>query len=176
MRIVVGSENPVKLTATHQAFTKFYDDVEVLPAAVTSGVNPFPMTQQEILKGATTRVEAAWASLSTADFAVGIEGGVHRLNDRVLIQGFAAVKQASVIGLGASVAFEVSHTLLAFLDPASDESKSTIDSMFNRKQLFQNEGLVGVLTKNRLTRTQILRDAVIAAFPRFVAPQHFVEG
>lgn len=175
MQVVVGSENPVKLNATQQAFNKFYDEVEVISATVLSGINPFPMTQQETLKGAINRAEAAWLAFPHTTFAVGIESGVHQLLDRYLVQAFAVVKQKTVIGFGASVAFEVSPSLIAFIEPSSDESKSTIDTVIGRKNLFQNEGLVGVLTENRLTRTQILRDAVIAAFPRFHTPQHFIE-
>ena len=176
MRIVVGSKNPVKLAATKEAFTHFFDEVKVISADVASGVNPFPMTLQETLNGVQNRVEAAWVNLPDADFAVGIEGGVHPIADRFLVQAFAAVKQEDLIGLGASVAFEVSPTLIALLDPTSDDSKITIESVLGRTKIFQNEGLVGVLTENRLTRTQILRDAVIAALPRFITPQHFTKG
>jgi inosine/xanthosine triphosphatase len=176
MLVVVGSKNPVKLTATQQAFNMFYDEVEVTPAVVDSGVNPFPMTQQETLKGAVNRVHAAWAYLPSAEFAVAIESGVYQLTDRFLVQAFAVVKQKTVMGFGASVAFEVSPTLITLLDPTSDDSKSTIDAVLGRKDLFQNEGLVGVLTENRLTRTKILKDAVIAALPRFRTPQHFTRN
>lgn len=175
MQVVVGSKNRVKLTATHQAFSRFYDEVEIIPATVVSGVNPFPMTQQETLNGAINRAEAAWAAHPNAAFAVGIESGVHQLGTRYLVQAFAAVKQQTVTGLGASVAFEVSPSLVTLIDPTSDESKSTIDAVLERKDLFQNEGLVGVLTERRLTRTQILRDAVIAALPRFRTPQYFTD-
>jgi inosine/xanthosine triphosphatase len=176
MQVVVGSENPVKLVATQQAFNKFYDEVEIVSATVASGVNPFPMTQHEAMKGAINRAEAAWIAFPDTTFAVGIESGVYELMDRNFVQAFAVVKQKTVMGFGASIAFEVSPSLIAFLDPSRDESKSTIDTVVGRKNLFQNEGLVGVFTENRLTRTQILRDAVIAAFPRFCTPQHFTEG
>lgn len=175
MQVVVGSENPVKLTAAHQAFSMFYDEVQVLPAKVITGVNPFPMSQQETLRGAINRAKAAWAAIPHATFAVGIESGVYQLDDRYLVQAYVVVKQKTVLSLGASVAFEVSPSLIAFLDPTSDESKSTIDNVVERTDLFQNEGLVGVLTKKRLTRTQILRDAIIVALPRFQTPQHFTE-
>ena len=133
------------------------------------------MTQQETLNGAVNRAEAAWVAHPNAAFAVGIESGVHQHGDRYLVQAFAAVKKQTVTGIGASVAFEVSPSLITLLDPTSDESKSTIDAVLGQKDLFQNEGLIGVLTEKRLTRTQILRDAVIAALPRFRIPQYFPE-
>ncbi|MFX0168508.1 MAG: inosine/xanthosine triphosphatase [Candidatus Hodarchaeota archaeon] len=176
MQIVVGTQNPVKLTATKQAFTKYYRDVEIHPVSVTSGVNPFPMTQQETLIGALNRAQAASKAFPTAKFAVGIESGVYTLSECILVQAFAAVKQNAIIGVGASVGFEVSKDLIALLDPTSDLSKSTINSLLGRKHLFENEGLVGVLTQNRLNRTEILRDAVICALPRFLTPQHFSQS
>ena len=79
----------------------------------------------------------------------------------------------SEISVARSVALEISQAFVNKLDPKSDASKDTVDQLMGRTKLFQNEGVMGVLTQNRLTRTQILRDAVICALPRFLLPEFY---
>ena len=173
MRIVVGSQNPVKRDAVYQAFNQYFEQVEVIPVPVTSGVNPFPMSQSETLQGAITRAQSAQKIEPTADFSVGIEGGLFEFNNTTYIQAIAAVMKDSEISVARSVALEISQAFVNKLDPKSDASKDTVDQLMGRTKLFQNEGVMGVLTQNRLTRTQILSDAVICALPRFLLPEFY---
>ncbi len=174
MRVAIGSQNPVKLEAVNQAFGLYFDEIEIVPVSVDSGVQPFPMSQQETLTGAQNRAQKAWVADNSIDYAVGIEAGVFSIKTHFLVQGFAAVRKDDEVGLGCSVAFEVSPNLIAKIDPASDRSKQTIEQLLGRSDIFHEEGVIGVLTQNQLTRTQILRDAVICALPRFLLPQYFI--
>lgn len=173
MRVVVGSQNPVKVEATHQAFAQYFDKVEVIAEHVESGVQPFPMSQTETMTGAVNRAHTAFAKQSSTDFGVGIEGGLLSLDNRFFIQAFVAVVNATKLGLGRSGAIEVSKSLVAAIDSKSDTSKQTVDRILGRTNLFQREGVMGVLTQNRLTRTQVLRDAVIFALPKFLVPNYY---
>ncbi|MFX1491380.1 MAG: DUF84 family protein [Promethearchaeota archaeon] len=174
MQIVVGSQNPVKLEATRQAFNLYFEEFEVIPVRVESGIHPFPMSQLETLTGALNRVQNASSAYPLAAYAVGIESGLMIIDNYYFVQAFAAVMRNSVIGFGASVAFEVSSNFVAAIDPTTDKSKQTINQLLQRPNLFQREGVVGVLTQNRLNRTQILRDAVICALPKFLQPKYFL--
>lgn len=174
MRVAIGSQNPVKLEAVNQAFGLYFDEIEIVPVSVDSGVQPFPMSQQETLTGAQNRAQQAWEVNNSIDYAVGIEAGVFSIETHFLVQGFAAIRRDEEVGLGCSVAFEVSPNLIAKIDPSSDRSKQTIEQLLGRSDIFHQEGVVGVLTQNHLTRTQILRDAVICALPRFLLPQYFI--
>ncbi|MDO8122958.1 MAG: inosine/xanthosine triphosphatase [Candidatus Hermodarchaeota archaeon] len=174
MRIAVGSQNSVKVEAVNQAFGLYFDELELVPVSVDSGVQPFPMSQQETLTGAHNRAQKAWEADTSIDYAVGIEAGVFSIETYFLVQGFAVVRKDDEVGLGCSVAFEVSPNLIAKIDPSSDRSKQTVEQLLGRSNIFHQEGVVGVLTQNQLTRTQILRDAVICALPRFLLPQYFI--
>ncbi len=176
MRIVVGSQNPVKRDAVFQAFSQYFQQVEVITAPVSSGVKPFPMSQSETLQGAINRAQNAQKMEPSADFSVGIEGGLFKLNDTTYIQAIAAVMKGSKLSVARSAGLEVSQGLVDKLDPTSDASKDTVDKLMGRTNVFQNEGVMGVLTQNRLTRTQILRDAVICALPRFLLPEFYPES
>ena len=99
MRVAVGSQNPVKLEAVNQAFGLYFDVIEIVPVLVDSGVQPFPMSQQETLAGAQHRVQKAWEADTSIDYAVGIEAGVFSIETYFLVQGFAAIKKDDEMGL-----------------------------------------------------------------------------
>jgi len=40
MRVAVGSENPVKVSAVEEVFSEVFGSVEVIPVSVDSGVSP----------------------------------------------------------------------------------------------------------------------------------------
>ena len=73
MRILVGSNNPVKINAVQRAFSKFWD-VEISNMEVDSGVSDMPMSDEESIKGALNR--AMNAMQPNIDFSVGLEGGL----------------------------------------------------------------------------------------------------
>jgi inosine/xanthosine triphosphatase len=173
MRVVVGSQNPVKRDAAYQAFCQYFVDVKIISVRVDSGVKPFPMSQTETVQGAINRARHAQQKEPSADFAVGIEGGLVTFNNATYIQAIAAVLKKMEISVARSVAIEVSQKLVDRLDPTSDASKVTVDRWMGRNNLFQNEGVMGVLTQNRLTRTQVLCDTVVCALPRFLLPEFY---
>lgn len=176
MQIVIGSQNPVKRDAVHEAFSKYFGHVDILPVKVDSGVQPFPLSEAETMQGAINRAQMAQKQKPFADFSVGLEGGLTGFNEAVYIQAIAAIIKDGKLSVARSVAVEVSQNLVMRIDPSSDQSKKTIDSLMGRKNLFQNEGVIGVLTQYRLTRTQVLRDAVICALPRFLVPDFYPES
>lgn len=173
MRIVVGSQNPVKQNAVQEAFSQYFEAIEIIGIDVDSGVQPFPMSQDETIRGAINRAKAAQKKEPSADFHVGIEGGLVSFNNATYIQAIAAVLKDRKLSVARSVGIEVSQRLVAKIDPASDASKTTVDQMLGKHDLFQNEGVIGALTQNRLMRTQALRDAVVCALPRFLVPEFY---
>jgi inosine/xanthosine triphosphatase len=171
--VVLGSTNPVKAEATLQAFETFYEDVEVLPLSLPSRVKPFPTSEKETIRGAVNRALAAKAAQPDAEFAVGIESGIVSVEGRSYVRGYAVVVHGEEMGIGSSAAYEVSERLLKRIDPKTDESKRVIDSIFGERDVLDKEGVVGVLTRGKLVRTAVLRDAVILALTRFVSPEYY---
>ena len=173
MLVVLGSTNPVKAEATLQAFETFYEDVEVLPLSLPSRVKPFPTSEKETIQGAVNRALSAEAAQPDAEFALGIESGIVSVESRSYVRGYAAVVHGGEMGIGSSAAYEVSEHLLKRIDPNTDESKLVIDSIFGGRDVLNKEGVVGVLTRGKLVRTAVLRDAVILALTRFVSPEYY---
>ena len=85
MKILVGSENSVKIQSVKEGFLTFFEHVEVEGIAVDSGVAHQPMND-ETFEGAKNRAENVKQINDQqnldATFFVGIEGGVLQLQNR----------------------------------------------------------------------------------------------
>lgn len=170
MRIALGSTNPVKIEATRQAFSEFFTNIQVIPVDVESGVNAYPMTREETLQGAINRMEAASKLLPNVDFSVGIEGGSEYLQGYTLVRTLVVVSDGKRVGVGGSAAYESPEEVLERVDPSDDENcKNVVDQVYGKKDVLKSLGGIGVLTLNRIPRTEATRDAVICALARFVS-------
>lgn len=173
MQIVIGSRNPVKIQATQQAFDLFFPQITITPVTVDSGVKPFPTSQTETLQGALNRARAAQKAFPEAEYAVGIEGGVITIDVYSFVQGFTVIINGDTLGIGGSAAYEVPSSILKKIDPKKEASKHEISSLLGKSDLFQQEGVIGILTKKQLTRTMVYRDTVICALTRFLSPEQY---
>lgn len=85
MKVLVGSENPVKIQSVRKGFLTFFEHIEVEGVAVDAGV-PHQPTNDETFEGAKNRAENVKRINDQqnrgATFFVGIEGGVLQLQDR----------------------------------------------------------------------------------------------
>lgn len=173
MYVVLGSTSPVKVNATKQAFGAYFDEVEVKALPLPSGVKAFPSSDEETLQGAMNRAEKARSLEPGADFAVGLEGGLVKLEGYVLVHQIAIVIKDDIKGIGVSQGYVAPDRLIRQLDMESDSSRKTIDGYFGRDEILSEEGVVGVMTNGVLTRTDASRDAVICALTRFVNPKYY---
>ncbi len=173
MHIILGSTSPVKVNATKQAFQTYFDDVEVNALPLPSGVKAFPTSNQETLRGAMNRAEKARSLEPGADFAVGIEGGLAKLEGHVLVHQVAVVIKNDIKGIGVSQSYVAPDRLIKQLDMETDDSRKIIDSYFGRDEILSEEGVIGIMTNGILTRTDASRDAVICALTRFVNPEYY---
>jgi len=84
-KIIVASENPVKIKATLIGFEKMFPDEKftISGVSVPSGVSNQPRSDEESLTGSLNRANNAQASYLKADFWVGMEAGVIKINFEV---------------------------------------------------------------------------------------------
>jgi inosine/xanthosine triphosphatase len=170
MKVAVGSPNPLKAKAVREAFSLFFKDVEVVSIEVASEVRPFPVGDTEIMTGAANRAKGAKISCPDCEYSVGIEGGVVEFAGRWFDRNYAVVFQNGLMGVGCSAGYEIDESILRQINPDTDESKKVIDRITGEDNVFDGIGIIGVMTQRRLTRTDVLRDAVACALTRFVAP------
>lgn len=108
MKIVVASTNPVKIKATEIGFTKMFagESFEIEGVSVPSGVADKPVSEQETLFGATNRVNNVAKLVPSADYWVGIEGGLEHIENSIEAFAWVVIKsQTGVIGRGRTGSF-----------------------------------------------------------------------
>lgn len=181
MQIIVGSENPIKRAAVSDAFKRTYGFplLFVPGVAVDSGVSRQPMSDCECIEGALNRAVKVIELAPDVDFAIGIESGLCRIpygQGRWFERTWAVVLDKNGNeGVGSSASFFVPDFVVEKIRNEKSGLGSIIDACFDRKNLSQQEGYVGVVTNNAVSRRTITCDAVIAALAVFLRPEFFVE-
>ena len=89
---------------------------QVKALSLPSGVKAFPTSDEETLRGAMNRAEKARSLEPGADFAVGIEGGLDRLEGHVFIHQIAVVIKGGTKGIGISQGYIAPDRLIEQLD------------------------------------------------------------
>ncbi|MDZ4299714.1 MAG: inosine/xanthosine triphosphatase [Candidatus Sungbacteria bacterium] len=176
MKVAVGSHNPAKIEAVRMAFSAVWpnEEWEVFGTAVSSGIANQPMSDEESIRGAQNRARAARESAG-ADWGVGLEGGLHCVNERYFDCGWIIVSDsAGNEGIGSTARIIVPERVMALIHQGK-ELGDVNDELFGVKNSKQHEGYFGLMTKNAMTRAGTYRDGVIVALSRFVHPHLFDE-
>src|SRR5579859_4823615 len=168
IEIVVASTNPVKLKATEIGFKRmFNEDPTIVGISVQSGVNDQPSSEEETTKGATNRALNAKKEKPEADYWIGLEGGIEdQGKDMHAFAWCAVVDREGKIGKGKTGTF-ILPKQIADLIKQGKELGEADDIVFSRTNSKQDNGAIGILTGDVLTRTGFYADAVILALIPF---------
>lgn len=172
-KIVVASQNPVKINAVKHAVEKVFPDeeCEIVGVNAVSDVSDQPMSNSETLFGAMNRCEHAAEVVMDADFWVGIEGGVEEEASEMESFAWIVVKDKNdKIGKARTATFFVPQQMIDLMHQGKEMGEAD-DIIFNNENSKQKEGTVGALTKNVITRMDYYIDTVILAFIPFVNPE-----
>ncbi len=55
MRVLIGSLNKAEIKGVKKAFSKYFDNIEIIPVNVDPEVSPQPLSLEEIIIGSKTR-------------------------------------------------------------------------------------------------------------------------
>ena len=171
-KIVVASKNPVKIQAALDAFQRMFreESFEIEGMSVPSGVKDQPMSDRETLEGATNRVRNILDMKHDADFIVGIEGGIEDTEDGMVEVAWAVVaSRDGRIGKARGGSFPLPKPL-ADMIRAGKELGEANDILFQRTNSKQENGAVGILTRDVITRASYCSDAVCMALLPFKNP------
>ncbi len=171
--IVLASKNPVKAQATLKGFQRMFpgEKFEIHTTHVSPGVRSQPLSSAETLQGALNRARAARQSVETADYWVGIEGGVEESNGEMAAGEMAAFAWVAVItdkldGKGRTGTFYLPPAV-AHLIRQGMELGEADDIVFGQSNSKQKNGAVGLLTGDVIDRTTLYEQAVILALVPF---------
>ena len=175
MKIVVASKNPVKVNAILKSFSAcFSDQLEVVPVTVSSGVSDQPMDEDETLQGAINRAAAARDEIPGADFYAGIEGGVALHNDRLFAFAWIVIANHEFESHARTATFELPPQIRELIFSGMELGDAD-DLVFNQQNSKQQNGAVGLLTNDRVTRETLYRQAAMLAIIPFLNRELYVE-
>lgn len=168
MLVAVGSTNPAKVKAVRKAIVSVWRQADVRGVDVASGVSEMPMSDAECLEGARNRAKAARAALD-AEVGVGLEGGVQRDGEMLLLVGWAAVCAADGREGVAGTARLPLPSIIARRVLAGEELGPVMDDLLGEHKSNHRGGAVGALTAGLVLRADAFSMAVSYALAPFVA-------
>ena len=171
VKVLVGSRNPVKLKAAKEAFSIFFNEVEVAGIAVDSKVSSQPVGE-ETFKGAENRVLELIVRNEeerlNANFFVGIEGGIIELFSRWFVFGVMCIMdERGMKSYGCTPLFEspscITEELLRGI-----ELGDVMDELTGEDDTKQKQGAIGYFTRGVMDRKQYYIDGLIVALIPFL--------
>jgi inosine/xanthosine triphosphatase len=172
IKVVVASQNPVKLTSAQLGFEKMFPNETFTFEGVktNSGVNDQPQNDEEAFTGACNRVEHASQLQPDADYWVGQESGIDTFHGDMSAYGWVVIKsKAGKMGKGKTCVFFLPPAVSDLIKQGKELGEAD-DIVFGRSQSAQANGAVGLLTGDALTRTTYYIDAVAIALVPFKNP------
>ncbi len=170
MKIVVASTNPIKIEATRVGFSQvFGDNIEIIGISTPSGVSDQPMSDDETHRGAKNRVLNARQAYPDADYWVGLEGGIEEHLGALTVFAWIVVMNKDRAGHARTATFILPDEI-AKLVKEGLELGDADDIVFGHTNSKQQNGSVGLLTNDRITRASYYSPAVVLALIPFINP------
>lgn len=174
----VGSENPVKINCVTAAVTAFWPTAQVVGTRTDSQVSAQPTSEHEMYIGALNRARQALKNIPTAQYGVGIEGGIEDdpKDNEDGMWAFAViviVDRQQRTSEGQTGRFRLPPGVARLIRDEGLELGEADDRIFGRQNSKQNEGAIGILSDGRITRMELYQPAVIFALLPFLHPEYY---
>jgi inosine/xanthosine triphosphatase len=170
--VIIASESPVKIEAVSIGFKKTFQgiDFSFKTVSVPSNVSDQPNSDEETLKGAENRCFNAFNMEKNSDFWIGIEGGIQKSDTETEAFAWVYIMSKNNYGKSKTATFFLPDKIRKLLDKGIELGEAD-DIIFGLKDSKKQNGAVGILTSNNITRTQYYADAVILALIPFINPE-----
>lgn len=171
----MASKNPVKMDAVKDALSVFLnDEIDLLGVSVESGVSDQPMSDAETLLGAENRVKNAQNQFPDFDFYVGIEGGVEKTVSGLMAFAWVVISNGKQTGKARTTTFMLPPRVAELIHQGYELGDAD-DMVFSKSNSKQQNGAVGLLTNDAITRKSLYEPAVQLAFIPFLNPELYPE-
>jgi inosine/xanthosine triphosphatase len=171
IKIVVASKNPVKLEAVREGLSGFLkESFEVHGVSVESGVSDQPMNDSDTFLGAENRVKNAQLQFSGYDFYIGIEGGVEDSVSGLMAFAWIVISNGETTGKARTASFFLPPEVARLVHEGMELGDAD-DIVFAKSNSKQQNGAVGLLTNDVITRKSLYLPAVQMAFIPFLNPE-----
>ncbi len=173
MRILVASENIVKISATAEAFSNFFEDFSVEGLSTNSLVSHQPFGE-DVFIGAKNRAFSL-AKSNSADFYVGIEGGVDKIHNIWFGFGVIAILNfEGKLALGTSPHYQLTDKIIEKLKNGM-ELGDVIDECSGEINTKTKGGAIGYFTKNIFKRKDLYVSGIVMALVPFLNKKLFFD-
>ena len=176
MIIYVGSKNPVKVGAVQETIC----DYPLLCDAVlhsfdsSSGVSKQPQSFEETVVGAKNRARSIF---SHCDYSFGIESGLLTvpISKRLMDVCVCAIYDGKKCAYGISSGFELPTAIEKLvIEENMDLNEATFEiGLTKNNTVGFSEGLIGILTCNRVTRKNYTKQAIQMALIQLEFPEWY---
>ncbi|MDD5710810.1 MAG: DUF84 family protein [Candidatus Colwellbacteria bacterium] len=167
MKINIGSRNKIKIEALEEILKEYphLKDAEVVALEAASGVSDQPKSLGESVRGAINRAKSIFKDCK---YSVGIESGLMAVPNSK--SGFmdvcvCAIYDGEEFHLGLSSAWEAPNKVMKhMLEDGMDMNQAAYKAgLTDNPTVGSAEGLVGIMTKGRLTRKDYTKEAMRTA-------------
>jgi inosine/xanthosine triphosphatase len=172
MKIIVASQNPIKITSALQGLQRMFPDqqFEAEGVSVPSGVSDQPSNDDETFTGARNRAHTAHVQYPGADYYVGLEGGIEAKGDDMESYAWVVIESADgQIGKAKTATFFLPPAVADLIRQGKELGEAD-DIVFGQTNSKQANGAVGLLTHNAATRASYYTEAVLFAAIPFKNP------
>jgi inosine/xanthosine triphosphatase len=176
--MVVGSRNPVKVGAV-QAVMQRVAAQGLMPGVtaatvqgleVASGVSDQPVGDEETRQGALSRANAALQAAPGADFGVGLEGGILKLEGDIFTCAWCVIAdRRGNISAGSGLVMPLPPPIARDL-AAGYELGDATDRLFAVKNSKHAGGALGYLSKGLRSRQDAYESIFTYALSKFLDP------
>lgn len=166
MDIAVATDNQVKIEAVKEALacSQLFKEFNIVQKAISSGVSELPRSLEETISGAVNRARSAFES-GVYKFGIGLEGGlmeVPQAKSGLMVVEVCVIFDGSKTHLGFSPAFENHEKAVNFI---IEKNMGLIEAylragLTSNPKLGHSEGVVGLLTKGKVTRKEYIKLSV----------------
>lgn len=154
MLVVIGTKNSAKVTAVKEAFSCL-TNIQFVEQKVPSNVSDQPMSFDETRIGAIGRANNAIAIHKEADFAIGLEGGLHKQEDGWYLCNWGAlVTKNNETFLSGGMSIKLPDEIISEVQKGK-ELADVMDEYTSKKNGRHNEGAVGVFTNGFVYRKDL---------------------
>ena len=167
MKINIGSKNKAKINALEEILKEYpnFLNAEVISKDGSSDISDQPKSLDETIKGAMNRAKNCFDS---CDYSVGLESGLIKVPETktgYMDTTACAIYDGKNFHLGLSSCFEYPIKLTKYvLEEDIDVSSAAKELGITEKDnLGADEGMIGILTKGRLNRKGLTKQAVVTA-------------
>ncbi len=170
-KVLIGSENSVKIESTRQSFSRFFKPVEVQGLPADSGVPAQPINE-ETFTGAKNRAECVKYINDeqglNANFFVGIEGGILQLYNRWFqFSVIHILDQQHQESFGTTGLYELPNWIVEKL-LAGSELGHIIDELAQDSNTKEKQSTIGFLTNGAVDRLENNTRAITFALVPFL--------